>query len=283
MSSYADILVDNKQIFTYRNEVSPEALSLFRPEELKRIPSTASDAPPWSRYVDDEAIELCFYQVEAAVLREWLDVLGYSMVVLQGEFDRELAQTIERTRDFLGRKSLGKIRSDLKAELKALESLTFQSWLANVAAYISAPQANLTNPTGRSDKNGPLGFLDYLDERLVMRAIAEAAQRAVFTLDVTDLAEGGWMDPNSSEEDELVQSWLRKESAPVIITEGRRDAQILQRSIGLLKPHLTDYIKFLDYDFRNEGSAASAVGTIKSFAAAGISNRVLVLQRDFLG
>jgi hypothetical protein len=87
------------------------------------------------------------------------------------------------------------------------------------------------------------------------------ASSALITLDVTEIVEGGWMDPASNEDSEAIESWLRRESLPIIITEERRDVEVLRRSIALLKPHLSDYVKFLDYDFRNEGSAVTAVNS----------------------
>jgi hypothetical protein len=40
---------------------------------------------------------------------------------------------------------------------------------------------------------------------------------------------------------------------------------------------LASYVRFWDYGFRNEGGASVAVNTLKSFAAAGISNRIVAI------
>src|SRR6266511_2600045 len=61
------------------------------------------------------------------------------------------------------------------------------------------------------------------------------------------------------------------------LTEGRTDAQFLSAALTLLYPHLTDLVSFLDYDHKAEGGAGALVRMVKSFAAAGIANRVVAL------
>ncbi|WP_145830948.1 hypothetical protein [Actinoplanes teichomyceticus] len=68
---------------------------------------------------------------------------------------------------------------------------------------------------------------------------------------------------------------------PIVITEGSSDARILSGALKLLKPHLEGFIRFLDYDTGAEGSAVAAINMLKSFAAAGISNRIVaILDND---
>ena len=62
-----------------------------------------------------------------------------------------------------------------------------------------------------------------------------------------------------------------------MITEGTYDAPGIKRRDPTEKPHLALYIRFFDYDFSNEGGASVAVSTLKSFAAAGISNRIVAI------
>jgi hypothetical protein len=52
---------------------------------------------------------------------------------------------------------------------------------------------------------------------------------------------------------------------------------VLASAIEILMPHLAGYVKFLDYEVGNEGGASAAVRTLKSFAAAGISNRIMAI------
>jgi hypothetical protein len=61
------------------------------------------------------------------------------------------------------------------------------------------------------------------------------------------------------------------------LTEGTTDAEVLSQAIDILAPHLSGYIRFLDYDFKPEGGASALVRAVRAFAAAGISNRVIAL------
>jgi len=47
--------------------------------------------------------------------------------------------------------------------------------------------------------------------------------------------------------------------------------------LELLFPHLTDVIKFLDYEARPEGGVGPLTQLVKSFAAAGVANRVVAI------
>lgn len=90
----------------------------------------------------------------------------------------------------------------------------------------------------------------------------------------------GWIDGQFDPQTVAIEHFsysLANGSPPVIITEGSTDARFLQATIRLRYPHLQSYIKFLDFADGAEGSAAAGVRTLKSFAAAGISNRIILL------
>lgn len=55
------------------------------------------------------------------------------------------------------------------------------------------------------------------------------------------------------------------------------DAEFLSQTVDILAPHLSGYIRFLDYDFKPEGGTSALVRAVRAFAAAGISNRVVAL------
>lgn len=70
----------------------------------------------------------------------------------------------------------------------------------------------------------------------------------------------------------------RSDCAPlVVLTEGKSDASILSRALEILYPHLTDVVKFMDYNLRPESNAGALVGLVKSFAAAGIAIRIVAV------
>jgi len=145
-------------------------------------------------------------------------------------------------------------------------------------AYISSKRSVKEKDIRSLYGEGPLEILSsYADQRVLLRAILEHIdEKEVVTLDLTDLVAGGWLDEHDF--DSAFRKGLEFDmGVPIIITEGTYDAQVLKGAIEILKPHLAPYIRFLDYDFRNEGSASVAVSTLKSFAAAGISNRIVAI------
>jgi hypothetical protein len=100
------------------------------------------------------------------------------------------------------------------------------------------------------------------------------------TLDLADLADGGWIDTSVDPRDEanaLVAYTSQGGLLPIVLTEGRYDVEVLSASLRLRRPHLAEYIKFPDFSMRNEGGAAALRQTVLAFASAGIPNRVVAL------
>ena len=94
--------------------------------------------------------------------------------------------------------------------------------------------------------------------------------------DLTDLTSSGYY----SAEDDFVA--LAAEHAAtskiIILTEGRSDRWIISESIKLLYPHLSHYFTFMDFELaRVEGGTGALAGMVKSFAGAGIVNKVLAI------
>src|SRR5262249_48581946 len=71
----------------------------------------------------------------------------------------------------------------------------------------------------------------------------------------------------------------------ILLTEGRSDGWILSESMKLLYPHLYDYFTFMDFETaRVEGGASQLGRIVKSFAGAGIANKVIaVFDNDAVG
>jgi hypothetical protein len=64
----------------------------------------------------------------------------------------------------------------------------------------------------------------------------------------------------------------------MVLTEGSTDAVALEAAVGLLAPHLIDYLTFLDFHGANAaGGTGALVATVRGFAAAGVLNRAVAL------
>jgi len=80
---------------------------------------------------------------------------------------------------------------------------------------------------------------------------------------------------------EAALDWIRDEVARgtpvVILTEGHSDTMVLRSALAVVKPHLKEYFRFTDFSYAHESNAAALVKTVKTFAAAGVSNRVVAI------
>jgi hypothetical protein len=88
--------------------------------------------------------------------------------------------------------------------------------------------------------------------------------------DYTEFVESG--DIDESFPDNMV------DEKTIILTEGSSDIDILEPSLNLLYPHLSDYFSFMDFkNFKAEGSAGALVNNIKSFAGSGAKNKIIAI------
>lgn len=70
----------------------------------------------------------------------------------------------------------------------------------------------------------------------------------------------------------------------IVVTEGVTDASYLERALELVAPHVCHMFRFFDKDVGAEMGAAQVMRTLRSFAAAGVTNRVVgVLDNDAAG
>lgn len=106
-------------------------------------------------------------------------------------------------------------------------------------------------------------------------------------LDLHDLYSAGYF--NSVENitqlaaDELAVS-VSSGGPIIVVTEGVTDARFLQAALELVAPHVSHMFRFFDKEAGAEMGAAQVVRTLRSFAAAGVTNRVVgVLDNDAAG
>ncbi|WP_417219571.1 hypothetical protein [Arthrobacter sp.] len=106
-------------------------------------------------------------------------------------------------------------------------------------------------------------------------------------LDLHDLYSAGYFhgveDITKLAADELAIS-VSSGGPIIVVTEGVTDARFLQRALELVVPHVSHMFRFFDKDSGVEMGAAQVLRTLRSFAAAGVTNRVVgVLDNDAAG
>jgi hypothetical protein len=117
------------------------------------------------------------------------------------------------------------------------------------------------------------------DFRSLLRALLEVVpDSASVTQELTDLVHGEYYEIDSPVA-ELAQEELKGDfsiNSPVIVlTEGPTDNEVIHAALQVLYPHLVGYFSFMDLAVRAPGGAGSLVHVVKSFAGAGIENRVI--------
>lgn len=292
MSTYVELLVDNKAIFSYRNEVNPEIFQLFSIENLHRL--TGEEATRKAvelnlNYQEDdlynEDYPLLVLEADARTIRQRLKVLGFSLARVKeawGEHVQSLIESQERSLNSseskIGRKDYEEeYKEEIRKHLNYLRSLDFDVWLNLLKELVSKEDANISHT--RFEKDSPFYILEGLEEGLVLTAIlhlSEDGSRLV--LNLTELEVAGWLDSDTLKLGDFKDIVFQQYSPPIIITEGIYDRRILIETLSLLHPHLSDYIKFLNTDeYKPEGGVGSVVKMVKSFISAGIANRVLIV------
>ncbi|KPI21717.1 hypothetical protein OV450_7614 [Actinobacteria bacterium OV450] len=134
-----------------------------------------------------------------------------------------------------------------------------------------------------------LFFEGDLDRRLLIAGLLDGQNsQAILRLDLSDLLSGGAFKSTDEISAQALQD-LREETAStgpiIVLTEGKFDSRVLPRALKLVRPDIAGYFKFLDFDTtRAPGGTDKVVANLKSFAAAGVMNRVIgLLDNDTAG
>jgi hypothetical protein len=277
MSSYGYLRVGSLIVSHLRNGVSDELMILFRDDMLDIRHARASEYyTPEKGYDedsldDDYEIDIVIYRAAATTIADRLDLMGVTPSAALAFLDEELNE----------------YGTDLA------NSLDSSKWLD---LLLAAPEGRsydlLPEPGSRYWLLDQLDFDGYWDERHVLRAVLMAFPDAEVTLDLTELklAELNLVEQNFAEDwGDQPLPWMVSDSAGVmrrsaavnapvvVLTEGRTDAEFLAAGLKILYPHLTDLIRFLDYDYRPEGGVGALVRMVRAFTAAGIVNRVVAI------
>ncbi len=182
----------------------------------------------------------------------------------------------------------------VREERQALEDLTFERWCNSFAAVLRYREPSIRRGSDAWEAATPIerriraacpesffGFPGF-DARPFIRVVAEFADpNARFEYDLSDLLWAGYV---SLEED--LTTWSLRTTSDnellangiVVLTEGKTDQRLLERSLALLAPHLAPYFNFVDFDLhRVEGGAGRLVHTLKVLNGAGIANRIVAV------
>lgn len=302
MSSYAELRVGSLLVSQLQNGVGDELMTLFRDDMLDIRRGRASEyftAEKGYSLDDDYVMDIVVYRAAASSIADRLDLMGVTATVALAFLDEQLndrrhgGYLDESERELLdavladnSRVILASMNSEERARLEygmALRnSLDSNRWLVLLAAAPEGPSYDLSpEPGSRYWFLTQLRYEDYWAERHVLRAVLMAFPDAEVTLDLTELErserQGDRLLSMASDSAASTRRSAAVNGPVVVLTEGRTDAEFLTAGLRILYPHLTDLIRFLDYDYRPEGGVGALVRMVRAFTAAGVVNRVVAV------
>lgn len=282
---YKDMDVDNPtifSIFTEKDKVS----------RLRQMTNEDGDV-----YEQPEVK----YQAASNVVKDRLEFMGFTLGEVKKIFNKEKKLQLERMMDMqnnYGRTGRNYGR-DFRLSKRIIREMTFDRW-QNALQFIieNGLDRNNTYHNWYEENAHPLLPIDvkfllgagsygtlwcpFFDLRPYLRALIDffnANDLVIF--DISEYIEGEdiEIDFNWSEwsEREMADDYITKQKV-IILTEGSSDKWMIESSLKILYPHLSEYYSFMDYETsRAAGGASAVVSAIKSFIGAGIVNRTIAL------
>jgi len=294
MGSYAECWLGDLLVASTKNDVDPGLMRLFRRSDKRILPLASADAPAQlkRRFEDrnenidldeiDDDPELVYYVAPVSVIKDRLNVLGYTAATARRVFDVGL--TGQRAQTDAWQKSWEEkepsatrdlLRDSYRSEQVVLSGLSVDVWLATTREILSSGtedpgagdegRVRSTEVTGQEWYEGPLkGTLPgYMlshewfgfpspDTAAALRLTLEVYPEAdELIYDVTDLV---WSEYASRDDDfvgyttDISVEEMQSMAKVILLTEGSSDAAILRASLDLLYPHLADYYSFMEFD-----------------------------------
>ncbi|MBL7500965.1 hypothetical protein I6A84_02305 [Frankia sp. CNm7] len=284
MSDYGPLRVGQLEIRPLRNDFPDDLLISFcdHMRETRRLRESdyTGQSTLWEGFEDEEQdpeIEIVEMVGSGREIRDRLDLLGFSETITIRCLDEELESSRKSIKQLIESSDGRDVGNYIRSERDMLDGLDGRLWVTRLREALGD-----TTPEGSELISRLMRHVHFLDDRVVLRAALMALPDATVRVDITDLVNDGYLADRDAEGVcsgalEIVRDQAAVHSPVVVLTEGRSDVAVLTRSLSLLYPHLVDLIKFMDFEGRPEGGTSALLRTVKSFAAAGIANRVVAL------
>lgn len=261
MSSYASLYINGQELLHWNDGFSQIVDGLYTKDDIVR--GRGKDGVilikqySLSRYdndytEDDVDWEIALAVIDVATLKQRLSIYGYNAQLFNESLDAHIERLIKWCNNVSNEMKMDyedkiKQANDLKTNKISLEDLSYELFRQ----------------------------IDFNNELIAIWGLVHyegVKDSDIAVLDISDLAEAGWLD---YELDDFITV------PPIILTEGITDIKTLKKVLHVIYPKLESNVRFLDTSFRPETNAAAVVKMIKSFAAAGINNRILaILDND---
>ena len=261
MSSYASFYINGQELLHWNDGFSQIVDGLYTKDDIVRgrgkggvrlIKQYGLSMYDNAYTEDDVDWEIALAVIDVATLKQRLSIYGYNAQLFNESLDAHIERLIKWCNNVSNEMKMDyedkiKQANDLKTNKISLEDLSYELFRQ----------------------------IDFNNELIAIWGVVHyegVKDSDIAVLDISDLAEAGWLD---YELDDFITV------PPIILTEGITDIKTLKKALHVIYPKLESNVRFLDTSFRPETNAAAVVKMIKSFAAAGINNRILaILDND---
>ena len=272
MASYATLSFGSLELWSTRDDFGSELALIFRPSDKHTEQIGQRDRQRLEKYVDDDFADeydegnpftVVEYRCTAAVARDRLDLQGFTYEVAEAHFERELEASIRHSEEFIREGRYPNLTDVLEERIRIMRTLTTSKWRQGL---VRIKEEGLTRDSldglPSTDNQLPLlrymlgrgmgsyGFPGYDDRHFVRIVLETAAPQESLVYDFSGLISNVWED----DVDEFVgvaESIMEEDfllgKRVIVLTEGDRDREFLERSLRLLYPHLVDYFHFFDF------------------------------------
>jgi hypothetical protein len=293
MGTYTDLSIDGYPILETKSFVIAEVMTVFQ-ESDKHVSArkfSERNELVWGKISPDEDQDeiAVTYSCEVGKAIERLNVMGFTMRRVRKEFEDIRISEVEKYVSWLRDDEDGWCRDDLTyftnltfdRYVEALRSVLTQRILPVIFGDRDADLDPVVKRIIYDNEDYAFGFLGS-DFRSFIRVACELVPKSSqLVQDITDVVHAGYYEKNElvcTNSTQALTAGHPENSSRIILTEGSTDVEILREALALLYPHLFGYYTFLDFaSARSQGGAGSLVTTVKAFAAAGISNRIVAV------
>ncbi len=299
MGSYAELRLGSFYLGSTKDDVDPQIMTIFRESDKRIVKTTPAQLELVRSFATDEleeneSVTLVQYVCAAPLVRDRLELMGFTREVAEAGFYRGLKEDIAHYEEWVEGSHGDEFKNFLKETLQTLRELSLDNWLSNLEEIRRRGLKPTYSSNRVCEEYSPLlrhmlcekghdgyGFPGYEFRHFIRLLLDVCAEADELVYDLTDLALGGWIeeaDDLVKVADELISADFAVSRRIIILTEGITDKWILGRSLRLLYPHLSDYFRFMDFEGAKVGGGAGELANIvKAFAGAGIINRIVAL------
>jgi hypothetical protein len=297
MGAIAELTIGGIPLDSWKDYVPPEIAVLFNERE-KRVEEVDPDE-------DDELPEegesrptkIVRYVTSLDCFRSRLEFFGFTLEMTRRAFEIGRIDALEECSKSISTwegqaKRHGELANQIiareRAKIDFLTRANPDQWLGalrekfrNAEEFNSdgVPAVGPVPPPAIGDFD--MKFPGTLDPRFQLRFEIEAIENGDAVLDVSELMDWGYYeisDPLSRFALDDLSVADRIASHLIVLTEGSSDRFYLESAFRLFHPELSEYVSFMDFDGWNvPGGASFLESMVRSFAGAGIRDRILAL------